>query len=205
MWCIYKHTNPINNKSYIGQTSRDDPSIRWQNGLGYQDSPKFWQAILKYGWGTFTHEIIENDIPTLEKADEKEVYWINYYDSVNNGYNISLGGGHHLRGPEYGKRISEGQKKNWDNNPERHEKARQKLLEQWQDRNYRNKFLGSNNGNAKQIICLDNGMIFDTLKEAAEWAKTSRQNITGVLRKRQKTAAGYHWDYYRNEDINNEK
>ena len=202
MWCIYKHTNPINNKSYIGQTSRDDPSIRWQNGLGYQDSRKFWQAILKYGWDIFTHEIIENDIPTLEKADEREVYWINYYDSVNNGYNISLGGGRHLRGPEYGKRISEGQKKNWDNNPERHEKARQKLLEQWQDENYRNKFLGSNNGNAKQIICLDNGMIFDTLKDAAEWAKTSRQNITGVLRKRQKTAAGYHWDYYKEKEEN---
>lgn len=69
---------------------------------------------------------------------------------------------------------------------------------QWQNEDYRNKFIGKNNGNAKTIICIETGQIFSTLKEAASWANTSRQNITGVLRGRQNTAAGYHWKYYTN-------
>jgi hypothetical protein len=44
-FCIYKHTNLINNKVYIGQTSQS-PERRWrQGGTGYKDSPRFWQAI----------------------------------------------------------------------------------------------------------------------------------------------------------------
>ena len=198
MWVIYKHTNLINNKSYIGQTSQE-VSNRWHNGKGYQDSPKFWNAIQKYGWNNFKHEIIEQNIPTIEEADNREAYWISFYDTINNGYNINEGGGHHTRGTEFAKRVSEGQKKNWDNNLKRKEKARKKLLEQWQDEKYREKFLGSNNGNSKQIRCIETNQIFGTLKEAAEWANTSRQNITGVLRGRQKTAATYHWEYYKGE------
>lgn len=195
MWIIYRHVNKINNKSYIGQTCQKVEK-RWHNGYGYSDSPKFWKAICKYGWDNFTHEILEDNIETVEKADERESYWINYYNSIENGYNINQGGGNHARGEEFSKRVSEGQKRNWENNEERKEKARQYFLNQWQNEEYRNKFIGANNGNSKQIKCIETNIIFNTLKDAAEWANTSRQNITGVLKGRQKTAAGYHWEYY---------
>ena len=199
MWVIYKHTNKINGKVYIGQTSQE-PEKRWKKGEGYKDSPKFYAAIQKYGWNNFKHEIIEENILTLEEADNKEAYWIFYYNSINNGYNINLGGEKHARGLDFAKRVSEGQKKNWENNEKRKEKARQYLKKQWQNEEYRNKFLGSNNGNSVKVKCIETNIVFDTLKEAAAWANTSRQNITGVLRGRQKTAGGYHWEYANKEE-----
>ena len=89
-WCIYKHTSP-SNKSYIGMTYRD-PKARWQNGTGYSIETKFGKAIQKYGWDNFTHEILEVGIQTLDKAKEREMYWINHFDSYKNGYNSTIGG-----------------------------------------------------------------------------------------------------------------
>lgn len=62
MWTVYKHTNKINGKSYIGITSRK-PEQRWgKNGINYGSVNKthgcFYDAILKYGWDNFTHDIL---------------------------------------------------------------------------------------------------------------------------------------------------
>ena len=89
-WCIYKHTSP-SNKSYIGMTYQD-PNVRWKNGAGYSAETKFGKAIQKYGWDNFTHEIIEENIQTLCEAKEREIYWIDYFDSYKNGYNSTIGG-----------------------------------------------------------------------------------------------------------------
>ena len=43
-WIIYKHTNKINGKSYIGQTCQS-PHLRWNNGKGYSRTFKFGKAI----------------------------------------------------------------------------------------------------------------------------------------------------------------
>lgn len=94
-WIVYKHTNILNNKVYIGITCRD-PLIRWgKNGSGYtykSEQCKFANAIKKYGWENFSHEIIESDILDLQTASEREKYWISYYDSFYHGYNMSPGG-----------------------------------------------------------------------------------------------------------------
>jgi group I intron endonuclease len=90
-WVIYKHTNKINGKSYIGQT-RQKAKVRWQYGNGYSHNKYFYNAIKKYGWDLFEHEIIEKDIFTQESANEREIYWIGYFDSFNNGYNLTKGG-----------------------------------------------------------------------------------------------------------------
>ena len=98
-YIIYKHTNKINNKSYIGQTCQD-PKIRWRNGKGYKPCIKFYNAIQKYGWENFSHQILESNL-TLEQANQKEIYYIKLYDSVNNGYNLREGGdGKYLNSPE---------------------------------------------------------------------------------------------------------
>lgn len=93
MWLIYKHTNKTNNKVYIGQTKKS-PAVRWRNGHGYRGNTRFSMAINKYGWENFIHEIIEDNIPTQKEANEREIYWINYYHSYNFdfGYNMSPGG-----------------------------------------------------------------------------------------------------------------
>ena len=90
-WIIYKHTAPSGH-IYIGQTCKN-PKYRWSNGNGYKMAPKFWSAIKKYGWNNITHEVIEKGIKNQELADEREIYWINYYDSFHSGYNATAGGG----------------------------------------------------------------------------------------------------------------
>lgn len=56
IFTVYRHTAP-NGKAYIGITSQK-PATRWQNGRGYSQNKLFYRAINKYGWESFTHEIL---------------------------------------------------------------------------------------------------------------------------------------------------
>ena len=102
---IYRHWI-INDKgiekSYIGQTIQE-PQKRWgKDGKGYKpqknnDTTKFWNAIKKYGWSNFTHEIVQvieyNDLDNLSnKLNELEREYIKAYNSYYNGYNSTTGG-----------------------------------------------------------------------------------------------------------------
>ena len=104
-WTIYRHIAP-NGKVYIGQT-KQSVQARWENGKGYnsyqENESVFWKAIKKYGWQNFSHEIVEDNISSQEEANEREIYWIEYYRSYIgfsdcNGYNMTRGGnnGDHL-------------------------------------------------------------------------------------------------------------
>lgn len=98
MWSIYKITNKINGKSYIGQTSQkvEDRWNEHKRGKTSKNSP-LKRAIEKYGWDNFTKEVIDT-AETFEEAAEKEIYWIKYYKTCvlvhgkNCGYNLSRGG-----------------------------------------------------------------------------------------------------------------
>lgn len=91
-YLIYKHTNLINNKVYIGQTCQK-AKTRWQYGGGYRHNVHFYAAIKKYGWHNFKHEILYTDL-TSDQADELEVKLIALFESTNSekGYNSSIGG-----------------------------------------------------------------------------------------------------------------
>ena len=86
-YCVYKHTNKLNNKVYIGSTSLK-PEYRWNHGRGYCTQPYFWEEIQKYGWDNFTHEIMCDGL-NKEEALAKEKELISYYNSENpeKGYN----------------------------------------------------------------------------------------------------------------------
>lgn len=90
-YTVYKHTNKINGKVYIGITSRE-PEKRWENGYGYYGQP-FYNAILKYGWENFEHEILFEGL-TEKEAKEKEIEQIELFNSSDTkfGYNASKGG-----------------------------------------------------------------------------------------------------------------
>ena len=98
MWTIYKITNTINGKSYIGQTCQkvEDRWNEHKRGKTGKNSP-LKRAIEKYGWDNFTKEIIEK-VETLEEALDREIYWIDYYKTCvlvygkDCGYNLSRGG-----------------------------------------------------------------------------------------------------------------
>ena len=89
-YIVYKHTNKINGKSYIGITGIN-PVKRWRNGFGYYCQPKFFNAIKKYGWDNFSHEILMFDL-SKEQACQAEKKLIEHFNSIENGYNVSPGG-----------------------------------------------------------------------------------------------------------------
>ena len=102
---IYCITNLINNKKYIGQSN--NIGRRWKEHKENYLRPKdrsynspIYQAIRKYGIENFKFEILEEC--NIEELDEKEIYWINFYqtfiDDTNNGYNMTRGGkvGEHI-------------------------------------------------------------------------------------------------------------
>ena len=91
---IYKITNNLNNKVYVGQTSKS-LERRFNQHKNNYNKPYFsqlalYQAFSKYGIDNFTFEEIET-VPD-DQLDEREKYWIAYYDSYKNGYNSTMGG-----------------------------------------------------------------------------------------------------------------
>lgn len=91
---IYKITNSINHKVYIGKTTRTVEE-RWkehQKDFNKDISQKrpLYAAMRKYGILAFTIEPIEEC--SAKELDERERYWIEIYGSFKNGYNATLGG-----------------------------------------------------------------------------------------------------------------
>lgn len=96
-YCIYKHISP-SGKIYIGQTR--NIKGRWAgNGTQYLHKYKngvytqrvFAQAILKYGWSNFKHEIIMEGL-SKSHADYAETYLITWYKLHDRSYNMAQGG-----------------------------------------------------------------------------------------------------------------
>lgn len=89
---IYKITNLINNKCYIGQTSNFRKRKREHIAGDYNSL--IYQAICKYGINSFTFEILAECSDNL--IDAMEVHTIKYYNSIApNGYNLESGGSVH--------------------------------------------------------------------------------------------------------------
>lgn len=93
-WCVYCHTNKINGKKYIGITS-NKPKYRWgKNGSAYiRRNQYFGNAIKKYGWNKFKHEIIKENI-SEKQAKQMEMELISKYNTIDKkfGYNLTSGG-----------------------------------------------------------------------------------------------------------------
>ena len=91
-WCVYCHTNKINGKKYIGITGAK-PSRRWNNGRGYVGCIKFENAIKRYGWDAFRHDILFCGL-TKQEAEQLEIQMIAKYRTQEDdfGYNIASGG-----------------------------------------------------------------------------------------------------------------
>lgn len=114
-YCVYVHTNTINGKKYVGQTCKK-PEHRWgKDGNGYKDCTYFYNAIQKYGWDNFEHEIIKSNL-TLDEANELETSFIKEYNTMDqeNGYNLQSGGHNYKFSEEALKNISIAQKKRFE-------------------------------------------------------------------------------------------
>ena len=92
---IYKITNKINQKCYIGCSKNIEK--RWNSHKSESVLEQFPQynysihkAFRKYGLDNFSFEIIEEI--SENKLFDREKYWITFYNSYNDGYNATIGG-----------------------------------------------------------------------------------------------------------------
>lgn len=113
-YIVYRHTSPTG-KIYIGITNQQ-PQKRWKNGLGYSDNPFFYNAIKKYGWENFTHEILYESL-SAEDACRIEEELIAKHKSYEReyGYNIALGGEANKPTEQTKQKISLAVRSKWEN------------------------------------------------------------------------------------------
>lgn len=94
---IYKITNKVNGKVYIGKTV-NTVEQRWkehicESKLNRAKNRPLYRAINKYGVDNFYIEVIEESKENNPQfLNERECYWIEYYGSFKNGYNATIGG-----------------------------------------------------------------------------------------------------------------
>lgn len=92
---IYKIENLINAKKYIGQSICISDRWKQHKADGFNAKSEcyerpLYRAFRKYGLKNFSFEIIE--LCNSEELNEREIYWIKFYDSFNSGYNLTPGG-----------------------------------------------------------------------------------------------------------------
>lgn len=168
MGYIYKITNNINNKIYIGQTIKERPTDRFsqhrylarhfeqEKSISY-----LHQAMAKYGVDNFTFEVIENI--ENDKLNEREQYWITQYNSlVPQGYNLTIGG-EGTSGYSRPQTLEEREKRKQSNkqfyidHPEALQKASEKTKKLWENEEYRRKVTESNKRFAQEHPDLNKG------------------------------------------------
>lgn len=208
---IYKITNQINNKCYIGQTIKSAEE-RWKEhqahafGSHENDQKKtLYKAIRKYGVENFTFEVLQDGIDNFEDLDKAEIYWIDFYNSFVKGYNETFGGQqYHKILPN--KEIIEDYYKT--------RSARKTAKNFGIDHATVDDILNLNNiprftfrqaaGKRLRISKDDFVMEFDSVRDCAEWfvanqickTKNVESARTGLKNARQATGAGYYYGYY---------
>ena len=92
IYSIYKATNKINHKVYIGFDSKWPHRKNCHKCYHKNGDTKFYRAIKKYGWHNFDWEIIFQSKDKSYTKDIMENYFICEYNSFKNGYNSTIGG-----------------------------------------------------------------------------------------------------------------
>lgn len=98
---IYKIENKINGKIYIGQSNNIQRRFQEHQIKGASSRIPVDIAIQKYGKDNFTYTVIEET--TIDKLNQAEEFWINYFNSIETGYNCSKGGEQQSIGENNGK------------------------------------------------------------------------------------------------------
>lgn len=93
IYSIYKATNKVNNKVYIGFAVNFSRRLASHKKLCGKRKTKFYDAINSYGWDKFDWEIIYQSKDGQHCLNVMERFFIIEYNSINEGYNMTEGGG----------------------------------------------------------------------------------------------------------------
>ena len=205
---IYKITNKVNSKIYIGQTVRNFDK-RYKNNLEkYTHNNYLKNSIKKYGIENFKIDKEIDKAYSIEELNDKETCWIKYYDCISpKGYNICVGGlgtsGYHhteetkIRqrdckmgmylgetNPFFGKTHSDETKARWSE-----KRSGKGLSEEWRKH--------ISEAQYKKVINLDTGEVFNSVKAAAEKYGLKDTHISRVCKGKRNKTGGYRWKHYK--------
>lgn len=179
MYYIYVIHNSINDKKYVGRTI--DIHRRWLEHKSSRLHTKYLHHPMyidmdTYGVDKYWCEVLET-IDDKEEATQREKYWTNRFNSnIPNGYNDKTGDNH-------SDRI-------------KNKLSQQKIGE----RNPMFGLKGAECCNSKRVVCVETGMVFDCMADAADWAGLNGvSHISNCCNEKGLTAGGYHWVYEGNE------
>lgn len=219
---IYKITNKVNGKVYIGQTvNKLEKRFREHCFVG-SGCKKLSRAIKKYGKNNFIIEQIDL-AHSKNEADDKEIYYIKKYNSIKDGYNILEGGTINNKrcckkvicletqeifnslteaAKKYGKSgcvlsaVCSGKKPTFCGKHWAYLDENMKPILDKIKLNTKPKMI--------RIRCIETGEIFNSIKQACIAKNCSQSQLGQLLRgvRNIKTAAGLHWEYV---DLENKK
>ena len=221
---IYCIENITTNKKYIGQAK--DIRDRWRkhkNTLrrGVHDNDYLQKAWSKYGEKDFKFYVLE--YCQINKLDEQEIYYIDYYNTMDRdfGYNLRSGGQEGVYySEETRKKLSESIKKSYLD-PERRKIQSVNALNQWANPEIKKKITGVNNGmygkhhtdemkkklsekrkgvqsprrNTTPVFCVELNKEFKDAAEAGKELSLDSSCILKVCRGERKICGGYHWEF----------
>lgn len=188
---IYEAKNKINNKRYIGQTTRTlKDRMRDHIAASKRDknvSFRFYDDLIKYGEENFEWNILEECIDK-EDLDNKESYWIEYYDTTDPdaGYNQKGGAANPFLTDEIKKKIGDAQ---------------------IGPKNHMYGIKGKDNASSKPIIDLFTGKTFECVSDfCRKHPEFQLSKVCAVCRGDRKTTRGHMFRYIdKNGDIINNK
>lgn len=204
MMYIYKITNKLNGKVYIGQTVRSVKE-RYKEHCR-KSTTVIDKAIKGVGKENFTVETIAQT-DSIEELNELEKYYIKHFDSINpqKGYNQCEGGenslGYHHReetkelmrkrkegmyfsrdNPFYGKHHSKEQREKWSK-----ERKGREISQEWRNNLSKSHY--------KKVMNVTTGEIFESVTKASESVGAPATHITRVCKGKRKHCRGYEWQY----------
>ena len=147
---IYKATNKINGKGYIGQTVHNLNKRKSQHERShtYGETYALTLAIKKYGTEAFEWEVLDY-ASDIDELNAKEVYYIKKHKTLTTewGYNLKGGGGNAFLTEEVKRKIGQAQ---------------------MGEKNHMWGVTGANNHSSRRVINLSTGRIYDSATMCAK-------------------------------------
>ena len=210
---IYKIINDINDYIYVGKTTKTMITRKREHLKQLNDGTDIHNAILELGLSHFSWELIESNIYDNQVLAEREKYWIQYYNSYKNGYNMTPGGeggnGTYAKNLKIWREQNKEQvEKNiqilldWQkNHPEEVKVAHEKTVKTIKEKYGKNITRAANETTKKKVLCIETNIIYNSATDAAkQLGHSSGAHIGQVCNNQRKTAFGYHWIWLKNEE-----
>jgi group I intron endonuclease len=193
---IYSIINTYTNKIYIGKSTIENKTVRFREHKKKLKANEHCNLHLqnsynKYGLNCFSYNIIHDNVLNNEELSMLERYYIDLFDSFNNGYNLTNGGegtvgyNHTKESKELMSKLKKGKKIGKENS----------FFGKTHSEETKEKWKGRTNGKERKIINLNTGEIFNKITEAEKYYGLGRNRVSAVLLGQRKTVHGYRFAY----------